>query len=103
MGSEYARRFTVHPLPNQQHSIGLRASVSPTIPTTGDVPFPGPADMAEVVLVPILEKICSSSKRYTGKNQREIAEEYGSALRTLRRFGRSQKRRPIRLRLRPGY
>jgi len=103
LGDSYARRFVVHPLPQVKHSIKYRASVAPTIPATGDVPFPGPADFADVVLIPILEKICSSSKRYDGKNQRELATEYASALSTLRRFSRNQKRRPSRLRVRPGY
>lgn len=103
LGDSYGRRFVVHPLPQVAHSIKYRASVAPAIPATGDVPFPGPPEFADVVLIPILEKICSSSKRYDGKNQRELATEYASALSTLRRFSRNQKRRPSRLRVRPGY
>jgi len=99
----YLRRFTVHPLPEHKHSIGLRASVGPNIPDEGEVPFPGPDSMADVVLIPILEKICMSNERYAGKNKDAVMGEYASALATARRFNQSQKRRPSRFRVRPGY
>lgn len=100
---EYFRRMVLHPLPQQAHSVRLRASVYPKIPMEGAIPFPGPPEFADVVLVPILEKICSSNKRFAGRNQREIAAEYATALNTLRQFSRSQKRRPTRITLRRGY
>lgn len=103
VGSVFGRRFVMHPLPEEAHSVRLRGSVGPSIPSTGDVPFPGPADFAEVCLLPILEKLCSSSKRYTGKNQRELAEEYAAAMRTLAGFGKGQNRRPTRTKVKPGY
>jgi len=102
-GGNYIRRFTVHPLPEQRHSIGCRASVAPAIPSEDEVPFPGPADMADVVLIPILEKICMSNERYAGKNQGAVMQEYASALATARRFNNSQKRRPVRFTVRRGY
>ncbi len=103
MGSSFARRFVTHPLPDKQFSINARASIAPTIPAAGEVPFPGPADFADVVLIPILEMICSSSKRYSGKNQRELGKEEASAFGLLRRFSRPQKRKNSRVRVRRGY
>lgn len=103
VGSLFGRRFVMHPLPEEAHSVRLRGSVGPSIPSTGDVPFPGPADLAEVCLLPILEKLCSSSKRYSGKNQRELAEEYAAAMRMLAGFGKGQNRRPTRTKVKPGY
>ncbi len=103
MDSSISRRFVVHPLPSQQFSINARASIAPTIPAEGDIPFPGPDDMADVILIPILEKVCSSSKRYSGKNKRELAEEEAEAFGLLRRFSRPQKRKNSRMRTRRGY
>jgi hypothetical protein len=100
---DYFRRIVLHPLPQEAHTIRVRASVFPQIPEEGKIPFPGPDEFADVILVPILEKVCSSSKRYAGRNQREIAAEYATALNTLRQFSRSQKRRPTRITLRRGY
>lgn len=103
VGGLFGRRFVVHPLPEEAHSVRLRGSVGPSIPPTGQVPFPGPSDFAEVCLIPVLEKICSSSKRYAGKNQRELSEEYAAAIRMLLSFSKAQNRRPTRTRLKPGY
>lgn len=103
MGSVFGRRMSFHPLPTEAHTVRLRAQVAPTIPASGELPFPGPSELAEVVLPPILEKIVSASKRYSGKNQRELAEEYMKALAHLKRFAKPQKERHSRIRKRHGY
>jgi hypothetical protein len=103
MAGRFGRRFMVHPLPEETFSVRARASVAPTIPDSGEVPFPGPSEMADVCLVPVLEKLVSTNKRYSGKNQREIADEYVAAIKMLKTYSQGQKRRPTRTRPKHGW
>jgi hypothetical protein len=98
-------RFVVYPLPDAARTVRFRANITPRpMYRDSDTPFLPGGDGARDILLPMaMSRYADTTRRYNGNNREALRLYSGEAQMRLKSFSNYQKKRPSRMRMRPGY